>query len=111
MRLNEPEELLNRKKLAVATITTSIFCMLLTLAVLSTAPRVKNLHLALEVLIMHGWVTGLYLSFSAVTIRPLCHRFLSRRLNKYIDIAHGLQLPFVVVGVGTWAILKLLGKF
>lgn len=83
--------------------------MSLTFLVLSVAPRANDIHFALEAWIMHGWITGLYLSLSCSTIRPLVHHFFPVRLNEYVDVAHGLQIPFVVGGVGTWAVAKLMG--
>ena len=60
---------------------------------------------------MHGWMTGLYLSLSQICIRPILYRILPLRVNQYLDVGHGFQVPLVVGGVGTWAVLKALGFF
>jgi len=83
--------------------------MLLAAFLLSVAPRSKGIPFALELWMAFGWTTGAYLSLTALTIRPIAVRFLSGRPLAYLEIAHGLNLPIVVGGVGTWAIVKALG--
>lgn len=57
-----------------------------------------------------GWFMGMYLSLVAVSVSPLLRILSDKRLAEEVAIAHGLQLPVVVIGVGIWAALKLFGK-
>ena len=58
-----------------------------------------------------GWITGAYLSLSALGLKPLVEAFLSEKADGRFAVAHSLQLPIVAIGVGTWAIQKALGRF
>jgi len=54
-------------------------------------------------------MTGIYLSLSMTRIGPLLYRLLPVRVKQYLDVANGLQVPFVVGGVGTWGGTQSLG--
>jgi hypothetical protein len=84
-------------------------CAVLTAALVAIAPRPKAISFGLHVWMAFGWVTGLYLSASFVALRPVLSRLLSERAMEYHDAGHGLQLPIVIGGVGTWAAVKAIG--
>jgi hypothetical protein len=109
LALESHETALKHRYVILATLSITALCVLLTFLMLAVAPRAKKIPIALEAWMMHGWITGMYLSLSYTTIRPIAFRTLSIRSAKYLDIAHGLQIPFVLGGVGTWAIAKFLG--
>jgi hypothetical protein len=93
----------------IFTLAITGLCAGLTAALVSVMPRPNQIPFALHVWMAFGWVTGWYLSLSFLVLRPIFGFFASDRAMKCIDAAHGLQLPIVVVGVGTWAVVKALG--
>ena len=102
---NEPA----KRAIFLSTGAIALFCMALTAILVSVAPPWKAIPRPLEIWIAYGWVTGLYLSLSYTSLRWVFSRVLSPRAMECHDIAHGLQLPIVIGGVGTWAVVKVLG--
>lgn len=94
--------------LAPCALTITTGCLGVTHWVLGHIPR-ANVPLALEYVMMLGWVTGLYLTLSATTVRYLIEARASDSFKACFDLAHALQLPIVLVGVGVWAVVKALG--
>jgi hypothetical protein len=99
----------SNRAVVLTTMLVALLCMTLTAILCSIAPPAKTIPRWLEYWIAYGWVTGWYLSVSFLSIRWILSRFLPRRAMECHDIAHGFQLPVVVGGVGTWAIVKALG--
>lgn len=95
---------------ACSTLVVTCSCAALTAYVIWDAPRIKTIPLVLELWIALGWITGFYVALTAMILRPITRFVLTPRLRRYFDVAHGLQLPIVFGGVGTWAIVKLLGR-
>jgi hypothetical protein len=102
---NEP----TKREIFLSAGAIALFCLALTALLVSVAPPWKAIPRPLEIWIAYGWVTGLYLSASYAFIRSVFTRVLSPRAMECHDIAHSLQLPIVIAGVGTWAVVKALG--
>lgn len=110
--MSESDANLNGRVVCISALAVTTLCATLTWMLVSNMPRSSSIPFLLELWIVFGWVTGLYLSVSYMTVfalQPLTHRFIPPRLIRYFEVAHGLQLPVVVGGVGTWAFVKLLG--
>lgn len=113
LQLNRDEEgnvdRLNTFAIVICAITLSIVCAAATYCVLCFVPRTKHVPFGLEFWMAWGWLTGLYLSFAALVLRPIAKRLFAARTLQYCDIVHGLQLPIVVGGVATFIVGRVLG--
>ncbi len=111
--MREPGASTWRKELLIITtiaLLISAFCGTLSFFLLRTMPRAPNVPDWLEVLMAFGWVTGGILSLSALGLKPIIESICSERTAGRIAMAHAIQLPFVFCGVGTWVVLKVLGR-
>ena len=73
-------------------------------------PRPKTpIPFILELWMLWGWVTGVYLSLSFTIFRLAVVRFAKTRTIHYWDVAHGLNVPIVIAGVDTFVVARLIG--
>lgn len=101
---------LNHRIVICSALAIAVMCAIATYIIASIAPRPKKpIPFTLELWMGFGWVTGLYLSVSATTFRHLVWRYLPSRVARYCDVAHALQIPIVIGGVGTFVVMRLLG--
>lgn len=107
--MNESEEIPSPRAVFVTTLAITLFCIALTAIIASVVPRANMIPRWLELWIAFGWITGWYLSLSMLALRPLAGLLLTQRAKTCFDAAHGFQVPFVIGGVGTWAVVKALG--
>jgi hypothetical protein len=87
----------------------ALICLLVAIWIQGRIPQTESVPYPLEVWIGFGWITGLYLSFSFMLLRPLFPLLFKEQTVADVEAAHGVLFVLASSGICVWAITKLLG--